>query len=184
MEVKTSSRKFIGNIAGGLAALCTCAWLTLAQDSSPLTSNLASGIQSLKLGQYLWAPMVSLSGPILAVINLHSQRIYVYRNGVLIGVATISTGKPGHGTPTGVFTVLQKQVHHKSNLYDSGSMSYMQRLTWSEVAIHAGNLPGYPASHGCIRIPIAFTMLVRDYRTRDDRRDHGPGCRTASRTHP
>jgi hypothetical protein len=94
------------------------------------------------------------------VISLAVQRCYVYRNGVLIGVATVSTGKAGHKTPTGVFTVLQKQVHHKSNLYDSAPMPYMERLTWSGVAMHAGNLPGYPASHGCIRMPIAFAKLL------------------------
>jgi lipoprotein-anchoring transpeptidase ErfK/SrfK len=104
--------------------------------------------------------MIAPSGPILAVINLPTQRCYVYRNGILIGVATISTGKPGHLTPTGVFTVLQKQVHHKSNLYDSAPMPYMERLTWSGVAMHAGNLPGYPASHGCVRMPRVFAKLL------------------------
>ena len=160
MEVGTTRRKFIGSVAGGLAALGICRSLMWAQDSSPLASNLADGIHSLKAGQYLWAPMIAPSGPILAVISLQVQRVYVYRNGVLIGVATVSTGKPGYQTPTGVFTVLQKQVHHKSNLYDSAPMPYMQRLTWSGVAMHAGNLPGYPASHGCIRIPIAFAKLL------------------------
>src|SRR3546814_18004653 len=59
-------------------------------------------------------------------------------------------------TPTGIFTILQKKVDHKSNLYDDAPMPYMQRLTWSGIAMHAGNLPGYPASHGCIRLPLAF----------------------------
>ena len=79
---------------------------------------------------------------------------------MLIGISTVSTGKVGHETPTGVFTVLQKQVHHKSNLYDSAPMPYMQRLTWSGVAMHAGNLPGFPASHGCVRMPMAFAKLL------------------------
>ncbi|WP_263384811.1 L,D-transpeptidase [Granulicella arctica] len=131
-----------------------------AQSSSSLTPNIASGVEALMPGQYLWAPMVSPSGPVVAVISLTKQRVYVYRNGVLIGVATVSTGKPGHQTPTGVFTVLQKQVHHESNLYKSAPMPFMQRLTWSGVAMHAGNLPGYPASHGCIRMPIAFAKLL------------------------
>ena len=150
-------------LEAGFAAslLFTLDWRNaLAQKSSPLPSSLADGIQSLQPGQFLWAPMVSPTGPILAVVSLKVQRCYVYRNGVLIGVTTISTGKPGHETPTGVFTVLQKQVHHKSNLYDSAPMPYMERLTWLGVAMHAGNLPGDPASHGCIRMPMAFAKLL------------------------
>jgi hypothetical protein len=80
----------------------------------------------------------------------------VYRNGVLIGASTVSTGKKGHETPTGVFTILQKHEDHYSNLYDDAPMPYMQRLTWSGVALHAGRLPGYPASHGCVRMPYDF----------------------------
>jgi len=140
VESRESRRKFIWYVAGGFASLSTYAPSIWEQVSSPLASNLAEGIQALKPGQYLWAPMVAPYGPVLAVISLTSQRVYVYRNGVLIGAATVSTGKPGHQTPTGVFTVLQKQVHHKSNLYDSAPMPYMQRLTWSGVAMHAGNL--------------------------------------------
>ncbi len=123
-------------------------------------TSLGDQIHSMTPGGYLWAPLISPSGPILIVISLTVQRCYVYRNGVLIGVATVSSGKLGHLTPTGVFTVLQKQVHHKSNLYDSAPMPYMQRLTWSGVAMHAGNLPGYPASHGCVRMPVAFAKLL------------------------
>ena len=160
VESRESRRKFIWYVAGGFASISTYAPSIWEQVSSPLASNLADGIQALKPGQYLWAPMVAPSGPVLAVISLTSQRVYVYRNGVLIGAATASTGKPGHQTPTGVFTVLQKQVHHKSNLYDSAPMPYMQRLTWSGVAMHAGNLPGYPASHGCIRMPLVFAKLL------------------------
>jgi hypothetical protein len=114
----------------------------------------------LKPGQFLWAPMIAPLGPIMAIISLTVQRCYVYRNGTLIGVTTVSTGKPGHRTPTGVFSILQKQVHHKSNLYSAAPMPYMERLTWSGVAMHAGNLPGYPASHGCIRMPMAFAKLL------------------------
>jgi hypothetical protein len=94
------------------------------------------------------------------IVSLPLQRAYVYRNGVLIGVTTVSTGAPGHGTPTGVFTVLQKKVMHRSNLYDSAPMPYMQRLTWGGIAMHAGHLPGYPASHGCIRMPMGFARQL------------------------
>jgi hypothetical protein len=132
----------------------------LAQAITQGIDRLSEKVQGLKPGEFLWAPSIAPSGPILAVVSLPSQRCYVYRNGVLIGISTVSTGKTGHETPTGVFTVLQKQVHHKSNLYDSAPMPYMQRLTWSGVAMHAGNLPGFPASHGCVRMPMAFAKLL------------------------
>jgi hypothetical protein len=160
MKSQGSRRKFIWNTAGVLVSLGTYAPAIWSQESSPLGSDVATAIQAMKPGQFLWAPAIAPSGPVLAVISLSVQRCYVYRNGVLIGVATVSTGKSGHQTPTGVFTVLQKQVHHKSNLYDSAPMPYMERLTWSGVAMHAGNLPGYPASHGCIRMPLAFAKLL------------------------
>jgi lipoprotein-anchoring transpeptidase ErfK/SrfK len=78
----------------------------------------------------------------------------------LIGVSTVSTGKPGHDTPTGTFNILEKQLKHRSTLYNDAPMPFMQRLTWDGVALHAGNIPGYPASHGCIRLPAAFAELL------------------------
>src|SRR5258708_30809991 len=82
--------------------------------------------------------------------------MYVYRNGVRIGRSTVSTGKKGHTTPTGMFTILQKKVSHESSIYKGAQMPHMQRLTWTGIAMHAGHLPGYPASHGCVRLPIDF----------------------------
>ncbi len=117
-------------------------------------------IEQLKPGQYLWAPQIAPQGPVMVIVNLRTQRAYAYRNGVPIGVSTVSTGKRGHRTPTGVFTILQKEVDHKSNLYDDAPMPYMQRLTWGGIAMHAGDLPGYPASHGCVRLPRAFAKLL------------------------
>ena len=96
------------------------------------------------------------SGPVLVVVSLPAQRAWVYRNGVRIGTSTVSTGRKGHETPVGVYTILQKAREHYSNLYDSAPMPFMQRLTWDGVALHAGHLPGYPASHGCIRLPPDF----------------------------
>ena len=90
------------------------------------------------------------------IVNLKTQQAYVYRNGVRIGVSTVSTGRPGRETPTGVFVILEKQRFHRSNLYNNAPMPFMQRLTWGGVALHAGHLPGYPASHGCIRLPPEF----------------------------
>jgi hypothetical protein len=80
----------------------------------------------------------------------------VYRNGIRVGVATISSGRKGYETPTGVFTILQKDKDHHSNVYDNAPMPYQQRLTWSGVALHAGGVPGYPESHGCVHLPTAF----------------------------
>jgi len=81
---------------------------------------------------------------------------FVYRNGVLIGVSSCSTGKAGKRTPTGVFTILQKRKEHYSSIYNNAPMPYMQRLTWRGIALHAGDLPGYPASAGCVRLPLKF----------------------------
>jgi hypothetical protein len=97
---------------------------------------------------------------VVIVVSIAQQRAYAYRNGLPIGISTVSTGKKGHETPTGVFTLLQKNVDHKSNLYNSAPMPYMQRLTWDGIAMHAGNLPGYPASHGCVRLPMGFAKLL------------------------
>lgn len=113
-------------------------------------------VRALKPGQFLWAPQIAPQGPIVVVVSLDEQRAYAYRNGIAIGVSTISSGKPGNDTPTGVFTILQKNKDHRSNLYNNAPMPYMQRLTWDGIALHGGSLPGYPASHGCVRLPQAF----------------------------
>ena len=110
----------------------------------------------VKPGEYVWQPELSPTGPVLIFVSLPEQLLYVYRNGVRIGRTTISSGKTGHRTPTGVFTILQKSVAHTSTIYKGASMPYMERLTWGGVAIHAGNLPGYPAAHGCVRLPLDF----------------------------
>ncbi|MGI9246407.1 MAG: L,D-transpeptidase, partial [Steroidobacteraceae bacterium] len=115
---------------------------------------------NLRPGEYVWHPEIAPKGPIVMVVSLDEQLAYVYRNGVLIGAATVSTGKKGYETPTGVFTILQKHADHYSSIYDSAPMPYMQRLTWSGVALHAGRLPGYPASHGCVRMPYDFAQLL------------------------
>ena len=88
------------------------------------------------------------------------QRVYVYRNGVRIAASTCSTGKLGHRTPTGVFKILQKDKNHHSSTYNNAPMPYMNRLTWSGVALHAGQMPGCPASHGRVRLPKEFAELL------------------------
>ena len=127
----------------------------------PIGSNsVVQTVQTLKPGQFVWSPQAAPEGPMLLVVNLKTQRALLFRNGVPIGASTVSTGKTGHATPTGVFTILQKHVEHYSSKYDNAPMPYMQRLTWGGVALHAGNLPGYPASHGCIRLPAGFAKLL------------------------
>ena len=122
--------------------------------------SVVQKVTTLKPGQYVWAPNVAPAGPMLLIVNLKSQRGLLYRNGVPIGATTVSTGRTGYATPTGVFTILQKRIDHRSSTYDNAPMPYMQRLTWRGVALHAGNLPGYPASHGCIRLPLGFAKLL------------------------
>jgi hypothetical protein len=96
------------------------------------------------------------SGPVLAVVSLSKQRIHIYGSTGLLAESPVSTGMPGFRTPAGVFTVLEKSRYHYSNIYAGAPMPYMQRLTWSGVALHGGVVPGYPASHGCVRLPHSF----------------------------
>ncbi len=124
--------------------------------------SVTGAVARLKPGEFVWAPQIAPSGPVIVVVNLATQRAVVFRNGVPIAASTVSTGRPGYETPTGVFTILQKRVEHYSSTYDNAPMPYMQRLTWRGVALHAGKLPGYPASHGCIRMPFKFANLLFD----------------------
>lgn len=94
--------------------------------------------------------------PLVVIISISQQRLAVYAGMEKIATAPISSGQRGFPTPTGVFTILQKNRTHFSNLYGGAPMPFMQRITWSGVAMHAGVLPGYPASHGCIRLPFSF----------------------------
>ena len=126
--------------------------------SSPLA--LAKQADKLKPGDWVWAGNIAPHGPVLVYVELDRQLATVYRNGVRIGVTTISSGKPGFATAGGVFTILEKNIDHRSRTYDNAPMPYQQRLTWMGVAMHAGNLPGYPASHGCVRLPLEFSKLL------------------------
>ena len=114
----------------------------------------------LKPGEYWWRPQLSPSGPLMVLVSVPEQVMHVYRNGILIGRSTVSTGSTGHATPGGVFSILEKKQEHYSKTYDNAPMPNMQRLTWTGIAMHSGNLPGYPASHGCIRLPFDFSQLL------------------------
>ena len=99
-------------------------------------------------------------GPLQIIISIADQRISLYENGALIARSSVSTGVEGHPTPLGVFSVLSKKKWHRSNIYSAAPMPYMQRITWSGIALHAGDLPGYPASHGCIRLTNDFAIRL------------------------
>jgi lipoprotein-anchoring transpeptidase ErfK/SrfK len=114
----------------------------------------------LKPGEFTWNPERATTGPVVMIVSIPDQLAYVYRNGILIGRTTVSSGRPGHNSPTGVFHILEKQVKHFSSKYNNAPMPNMERLTWDGIALHAGNLPGYPASHGCIRLPLEFSRLL------------------------
>ena len=111
---------------------------------------------SLKPGQYVWENREAYANPLRMVIVLEIQRMYVFDGDSLVGFTTVSTGKKGKETPTGVFKILQKKIYHESNIYANAPMPFMQRLTWDGIALHAGHNPGYPASHGCVRLPKRF----------------------------
>src|SRR4051812_36365682 len=99
-------------------------------------------------------------GPLIIAVSIDQQKVRIYDSRGLFAESPVSTGMKGHSTPMGVFSVIQKHKFHHSNIYSGAPMPYMQRITWSGVAMHAGVLPGYPASHGCIRMPMAFAMKM------------------------
>ena len=99
-------------------------------------------------------------GPVVIMISIDKQTMRVFDANGLFAESKVSTGMKGHETPTGVFSIIQKNKWHKSNIYSNAPMPYMQRVTWSGIALHAGALPGYPASHGCIRMPMAFSTKL------------------------
>jgi hypothetical protein len=146
---------FTGRLKWWLAAVCA---VVMAVAS-------AHAAETLKPGEFRWTPDIAPSGPLAIVISLPEQRAYVYRNGMRIGLSTVSTGRDGFETPSGIYTILQKDREHYSNRYDNAPMPFMQRLTWDGVALHAGSLPGYPASHGCIRLPTAFAEKLFEVTT-------------------
>src|SRR3954451_5889270 len=146
-----------GLYLGSMLALSAAA---SAQQVNRGNRDILALARTLRSGEFVWAPELSADGPALAIVNLETQRLILFRNGVPIAASTVSSGKTGHETPTGVFTILQKAKEHYSKTYNNAAMPNMQRLTWKGIALHAGNLPGYPASHGCIRLPMKFSALL------------------------
>lgn len=149
----------------GAVLLASALWLPVAAEAVPFWGATESrpaetAPAALKPGEFVWDPAAAPAGPIVVLVSLGEQRAYVYRNAVEIGVTTISSGKKNYDTPTGVFVVLQKDKDHRSKTYNNAPMPYTQRLTWSGVALHAGGLPGYPSSHGCVHLPSKFAELL------------------------
>lgn len=151
-------------LVAAAATLSAMGWVAPAFAATEAGSAVEASAASLAPNAYVWseaaaAPAASRE-PISVVVSIADQRAYVYRGQVLIAASSVSTGKEGKDTPVGSYTILQKQTMHKSNLYDSAPMPYMQRLTWDGIAIHAGKNPGFPDSHGCIRVPTAFAAKL------------------------
>jgi hypothetical protein len=139
----------------------------LARDSIEPTERTDVRGGDLEPGQYEWLDEPAAGSRVVVVVSLPEQMAHVYADGVRIGRSTISSGKPGHETPTGTFPILQKRREHYSNLYNNAPMPYMQRLTWDGIALHGGKIPGYPASHGCVRLPHAFAKRLFEITERD-----------------
>jgi len=154
----TLLRRGMGAVAVVTALVCVSN-AAQAREAEPTSESVAM----MNPGDFLWnddpASQQTASG-VRIVVSITDQKMYVYRGAKLMAVSAVSTGKPGHDTPTGDFKILQKQVKHRSSLYDDAPMPYMQRITWDGVAIHAGRDPGYAASHGCVRVPIAFAKRL------------------------
>ena len=114
----------------------------------------------LKPDQYIWNPGASPTGSVGIIVDLTNQMIYIYRDGKLIGRSAVSTGVKRHPTAPGAYTILTKNLKYHSEKYHEASMPYMERLTWDGMAIHGGNNPGEPSSHGCVHVPLDFAKKL------------------------
>jgi hypothetical protein len=152
----------------GVAAVALAAWLSAAPAAAvpfwgaKASQPVGTPPTDLQPGEWVWNAAAAPRGPITVLVALGDQRAYVYRNGVRIGYSTVSSGRKGYDTPTGVFTILQKDRDHRSNIYNNAPMPDTMRLTWGGVALHAGGLPGYPSSHGCVHLPSRFADALFD----------------------
>jgi lipoprotein-anchoring transpeptidase ErfK/SrfK len=120
------------------------------------------GKVGLKPGEYVWAASVPATGDTRIIVDLLTQMTYVYRGDQLLGASTISSAKIGHVTPYGFWSILEKRPFYRSKKYDNAPMPFMQRIDNYGIAFHGGNNPGYPASHGCIRLPMKFAEKLFD----------------------
>ena len=114
------------------------------------------GKVGLKPGEYVWAAAAPMEGESRIVVDLLTQMTYVYRGQKLVGASSMSSAKTGHVTPFGYWTILEKRPFYRSKKYDNAPMPFMQRIDDYGIAFHGGVNPGYPASHGCMRLPMKF----------------------------
>jgi lipoprotein-anchoring transpeptidase ErfK/SrfK len=161
-------------LAAGALALATIAVPAHATDETPearLAATAAAqtaledmratfGNTSLATGKFLWRTSPGSNEVTRVVISLADQMAYAYSGNELVGVSTISSGNASKPTPPGIFPILDKKRLHRSIKYDNAPMPYMQRLDQWGIALHAGHLPGHPASHGCVRLPAAFAAKL------------------------
>src|SRR5262249_37269705 len=140
-------RRFVRHAITGLAALLATG---VAEPASAVRRREAKKIEIEEARP--------LGAPLMAIVSLSNQKITIYDADGWALRAPVSSGQTGYEPPAGIYSVLQKEEEHHSNLYDDASMPFMQRITWSGIALHAGPLPGSPASHGCIRMPYEFAQ--------------------------
>src|SRR4051812_13488368 len=140
-------------LVAGMALAGLSSLLTPADAASRRFKDAAAKTQRFGFGELP-------PGPLQLVVSIRKQQVTLYSNGHRVAQAPVSTGTPNRPTPTGIFSVIEKDRWHRSNLYDSAPMYFMHRLTWSGIAMHEGYLPGVPASHGCIRLPREFVARL------------------------
>jgi lipoprotein-anchoring transpeptidase ErfK/SrfK len=162
-------RRTVAPLAVALAALLFAGAAAATPQDSGYGYADPDGLY-LQAGEFAWLPAAQAhsDAPVTVLVSLSEQRAYVYRDGVRIAVTTVSTGKPGHDTPTGVFPIMGKERVHHSNKYDNAPMPWMQRLTMWGHALHAGNVRPEPASHGCVRLPPEFARQLFSLTKRGD----------------
>jgi lipoprotein-anchoring transpeptidase ErfK/SrfK len=118
------------------------------------------GRTALRPGEFHWAQNIPAEGDVAITIDIANQVAFVFKGSQLVGVTNVSTGKKGHPTPLGFWTINWKRPMYRSRKYDNAPMPFMQNIDDKGIALHGGNTPGYPASHGCIRLPMAFAKQL------------------------
>lgn len=147
-----------------LAALSMLVSATPAQAGNAATANVVEiAAATLAPNRFVWSDpgtVDPVTSPVTVVVSIPLQRAFVYRGETLVAASSVSTGKDDKPTPVGIYPILQKNEKHRSNLYNDAPMPFMQRLTWDGIALHAGRNPGFPDSHGCIRLPTEFARKL------------------------
>lgn len=154
------SEKNSGTLSPALRSALAGA-VAMAALASPIAAGAKTKSGLLRLKSQSESTLAAQStAPLLIVVSIKKQQVRVYDINGEIASSQISSGKPGHDTPMGVFSILEKNVYHVSNIYSGASMPYQERITWSGIALHAGQIPGYRASHGCVRLPYSFARKL------------------------